>query len=165
MNQSTTESSTQPKMDDKLSLKINIYHACLEMQKKMVETAKMATKEAQENANTNDDSTEEGFVSYREQLQHARDMYTVQLQNTQNELEVLQQIPAHSLTSIIESGAVVHTDKQNFFIAISQSKVTVNKKDYFSISTSAPIFQAMVGLKQGDSFTFRDRTYKIQEVF
>jgi transcription elongation GreA/GreB family factor len=135
------------------------------MQKNMVETARMAIREAQENANTSEDSMEEGFVSYREQLQHTRDMYTMQLQTTQNDLETLQQVPAHSLTLIIEAGAIVHTDKQNFFIAVSIGKVTVDNKTYFPISTSAPIFQAMVGLKKGDSFQFRDRQYKIQEVF
>jgi transcription elongation GreA/GreB family factor len=92
-------------------------------------------------------------------------MYTMQLQSTQNDLETLQQVPAHSLTPIIEAGAIVHTDKQNFFIAVSIGKVTVDNKTYFPISTSAPIFQAMVGLKKGDSFQFRDRQYKIQEVF
>jgi hypothetical protein len=152
-------------MEDKLSLKIKIYNECLRMQKNMVETARMAIREAQENANTSEDSMEEGFVSYREQLQHTRDMYTMQLQSTQNDLETLQQVPAHSLTAIIEAGAIVHTDKQNFFIAVSIGKVTVENKTYFPISTSAPIFQAMVGLKKGDTFQFRDRQYKIQEVF
>jgi transcription elongation GreA/GreB family factor len=108
---------------------------------------------------------EEGFVSYREQLQHARDMFTMQLQNTLNDLETLQQVPAHSLTPTIENGAVVITDKQNFFIAVSIGKVTAEEKTYFTISTSAPIFQAMVGLKKGDSFNFRDRSYKISDVF
>jgi hypothetical protein len=152
-------------MEDKLKLKLKIYNECLRMQRSMVETAKMAIKEAQENANTNEDTMEEGFVSYREQLQHTRDMYTTQLQTTQNDLETLQQVPAHNLTPIIELGAIVQTDKQNFFVGVSIGKVTVDNKTYFPISTSAPIFQAMVGLKKGNSFQFRDRQYKIQDVF
>jgi hypothetical protein len=86
-------------MEDKLQLKLKIYNECLRMQRSMVETAKMAIKEAQENANMNEDTMEEGFVSYREQLQHTRDMYTTQLQNTQNDLETLQQVPSHNLDS------------------------------------------------------------------
>ena len=152
-------------VEEKLNLKIRIYNECLQMQRSMVQTAKDAIKEAQENANTNEETLEEGFVSYREQLQHTRDMYTQQLQQTLNELEVLQQVPAHSITPVIEHGAVIHTDKQNFFIAVSLKKLVIDDRQYFPISTSAPIFQAMVGLKQGDNFNFRDRSYKIEEVF
>src|SRR5688500_2495791 len=107
---SQSQSSRTEKMEDKLSLKNKVYSECLRMQNQMVENARMAVKEAQENANTSDDSMEEGFVSYREQLQHARDMFTMQLQNTLNDLETLQQVPAHSLTPTIEHGAVVTTD-------------------------------------------------------
>lgn len=162
---SQSQSSRTQKMEDKLSLKTKVYNECLRMQNQMVENARMAVKEAQENANTSDDSMEEGFVSYREQLQHARDMFTMQLQNTLNDLETLQQVPANYLTPTIENGAIVVTDKQNFFIAVSIGKVTVDGKTYFTISTSAPIFQAMVGLKKGETFNFRDRSYKISDVF
>lgn len=152
-------------MEEKLALKRRVFEACLERQQTMVRNAKDAVREAQENANTSEESAEDGFVSYREQLQHTRDMYTMQLQNALNELEILQQVPVHDVTKTIETGAVVHTDKQNFFISVSVPKIEVDKKTYFPISTSAPIFQAMVGLKQGEAFSFRDRNYRILEVF
>ncbi len=152
-------------MEDKLALKQKLYEACLKMQRNSVQRVKDVMKEAQESALADDENSEELFDSYREQMQHTRDMYASQLQVAQNDLEVLERVPGNDLTTVIESGAVVRTENQNFFVAISLGKVDLDGKTYFPISTSSPIFQAMVGLKQGASFQFRDKKYTIKEVF
>ncbi len=151
--------------EEKSGLKRRLFEACLENQRGKVQTAREAMREAQENANTDDVSAEESFDSYREQLQHTRDMYALQMQNSINDLEILERIPAYDVTPVIEPGAVVWTNVQNFFIAISLGKIDLDDKSYLTISTSAPIFQAMVGLKKGDSFKFRDKQFIIHEVF
>ena len=152
-------------MEDKLAFKRRLYQECLKLQRNSVKRVRDVMKEAQESALADDESSEELFDSYREQMQHTREMYASQLQTAQNELDVLERVPANDLSQVIESGAVVRTDNQNFFVAISLAKIELDGKTYFPISTSSPIFQAMVGLKQGATFQFRDRKFNIKEVF
>jgi transcription elongation GreA/GreB family factor len=152
-------------MEDKLAFKRRLYQECLTRQRNSVQRVKDVMKEAQESALADDENSEELFDSYREQMQHTREMYASQLNTAQNELEVLERIPANDITQVIESGAVVRTDNQNFYVAISLAKVELDGQVYFPISTSSPIFQAMVGLKQGATFQFRDRKFTVKEVF
>jgi transcription elongation GreA/GreB family factor len=152
-------------MEDKLAFKRRLYQECLKLQRNSVQRVRDVMKEAQESALADDENSEELFDSYREQMQHTREMYASQLQTAQNELDVLERVPANDLSQVIESGAVVRTDNQNFFVAISLAKIELDGKTYFPISTSSPIFQAMVGLKQGATFQFRDRKFNIKEVF
>lgn len=152
-------------MEDKLAFKRRLYQECLKLQRNSVQRVRDVMKEAQESALADDESSEELFDSYREQMQQTREMYASQLQTAQNELDVLERVPANDLSQVIESGAVVRTDNQNFFVAISLAKIDLDGKTYFPISTSSPIFQAMVGLKQGATFQFRDRKFNIKEVF
>jgi len=152
-------------MENKLALKRRLYEECLTRQRNSVQRVKDVMKEAQESALADDENSEELFDSYREQMQHTREMYASQLNSAQNELDVLERVPASDITNVIEPGAVVRTDNQNFFVAISMGKIDLEGKVYFPISTSSPIFQAMVGLKQGATFQFRDRKFTIKEVF
>jgi len=150
---------------DKLDLKRKLFDACIDTQKEIVKTAREAMMEAQENANSEEGSPEEMTESYREQMHQTRDMYAIKWRNSQNDLELLESVPALDLKPVIEPGAVVKTNAQHFFIAIGMNKVVLDGETFFPISTSAPIFQAMVGLKNGDSFQFRDRKYEIRDVF
>lgn len=152
-------------MENTLAIKQRLYEECLTRQRSSVQRVKDVMKEAQESALADDESSEELFDSYREQMQQTREMYASQLHIAQNELEVLERVPARDNTTVIEPGAVVNTDIQNFFVAISQSKVEIDGNVYFPISTSSPIFQAMVGMKKGSTFHFRDRKFTIREVF
>jgi hypothetical protein len=158
-------SKRQQSMENKLALKQKLYEECLIRQRSSVQRVKDVMKEAQESALADDENSEELFDSYREQMQHTREMYASRLLIAQNELEVLERVPASDLTPVIEVGAVVRTDNQNFFVAISLSKIDLEGSTYFPISTSSPIFQAMVGLKEGATFQFRDRKFVIKEVF
>ena len=150
---------------DKLDLKRKLFDACIDTQKEIVKTAKEAMLEAQENANSEEGSPEEMTESYREQMHQTRDMYAIKWRNSQNDLELLENVPAYDVKPVIEPGAIVKTSTQHFFIAIGMNKVVLDGETYFPISTSAPIFQAMVGMKKGDSFQFRDRKYEITDVF
>ncbi len=150
---------------DKLELKRRLFEACIAAQKEIVKTAREAMIEAQENANSEEGSPEEMTESYREQMHQTRDMYAIKWRNSQNDLELLESVPAYDLKPVIETGAIVKTSSQNFFIAIGMNKIQVGDETFFPISTSAPIFQAMVSLKKGASFQFRDKHYEITDLF
>ena len=58
-------------------------------------------------------------------------------------------------------GAVVKTDKGNFFIAISAGKATIEGEDYFVVSAATPVGQSFLGKKVGEVGTVNGRVFTI----
>ncbi len=151
-------------MENNSQIKQKLFEACITAQEKIIFNAKEVIEEASESANENTDNEEEAFDAYREQLQQRKDMYTTQLLTARNDLDYLKAINLNK-KDLIEEGAIVKTNLQNFFIIISLGKISIDDQQFFAISSSAPIYSVMDGLKSGESFHFRDRDYKILEIF
>lgn len=64
-----------------------------------------------------------------------------------------------------EYGAVVKTNKKNFFVSASLEDFTVGSQHFFGISVHSPIYLAMKGKKQGERFKARNVEYVIEGVF
>ncbi len=65
----------------------------------------------------------------------------------------------------IGPGAVVLTNNKNFFISIAIEDFFVDGKDFVGLSPKAPIYVAMEGKKAGDSFSFRNMDYTVEDIF
>jgi sorbitol-specific phosphotransferase system component IIA len=81
------------------------------------------------------------------------------------EMELLKMLNPDKESSIVEPGAVVVSDKLTFYICVSIEKIEVQGQPIFGISTKAPIYASMRGLKKGDSFSFNETDYIIKEVY
>ena len=152
----------------RIDLKKQLKSYCLEMQQKQAETLKLAIQQVQESANAEKGTMEDRFESFREQCQIDRDMYAKQLQETNQGIVLLQKMEVGREYDSVMLGSVVVTDSQRFFVAISIGEIKLQGKkgpSYFAISMSSPLFKAIAGKKQGDSFFFRDKTHQIVEVF
>jgi len=83
------------------------------------------------------------------------------------EMTILQQL--HFLEDInherVKLGAVVVTDKQTFFVSVSIEQFDVDGVTYVGLSTSSPLYQAMKGKSEGETFSFKGTTYTIKEIF
>ena len=102
-----------------------------------------------------DDSSNETINRLAEQLIFARD--EMELLNRMVILE-----PLHDKVTL---GSVVETDKKTFYVSASIEEFEVDGKKLFGLSTQTPAYKAMQGLKKGDSFSIRDITYKIRDVY
>lgn len=69
------------------------------------------------------------------------------------------------ITERVEPGAVVSFNNRHFVVAVSTTKFQVDGITVMGISVQSPIYQAMEGLKEGDSFTFQGREITLDEVF
>jgi hypothetical protein len=105
------------------------------------------------------------FDSHKMELIGSRDMYAKQLNLEMDLLETINKIDLNLDHKVVEFGSVVVTDMQKVFIAIGLGKVMVENDTYYAISLQVPFYQAMKGLKKGDTFDFRDRKIKILDVF
>lgn len=148
----------------KLELKKELLNNLIEQQKKTIETAKKEMVAVQESVVEEKSSIEDSMESFRESLQNERELYARQVQEGMDSLSVLNRITMAENNSV-KLGSIVKTDKMNYFISISLGKIEADGDNYVAISTDAPVYQEMSGKKKGETFTFRNDTIKIVDVF
>lgn len=81
-----------------------------------------------------------------------------------NDLETAKNINTDS-SDQIGLGAIVDTGNVLFFIAIPSTGFDADGKHFIGISTAAPIYLAMKGKKQGDTFSFGKTQYTIKNIY
>lgn len=152
--------------DSKLEAKQHILAECLRIQRAVVDNARKAMNDAQESANEGDDSTEEKlYNSYREEMHNKRDMFARHFELAMDDLNQLNQIVTSKEYHRAEFGSVVETDGGTYFISTSLGQVKVDGKVIFAVSALAPVYKAFEGKKAGDAFSFRDKSFKIKEIY
>jgi hypothetical protein len=156
-------SSTQMNKD-MLHTKQKLVGLCKQAQQKMVESAREAMNEAQQALNDYG-PTKDRYDSFRDQLIGRRDMFASQYQKALTDLSVLEKINCTELKKKVEFGAIIISDSSKYVIAISSGKIECDGEVYYAISPAVPIYKAMEGLKQGDSFEFNGKRQTIKELF
>ncbi len=89
---------------------------------------------------------------------------TAQLSQVMKSKKTLSSLSSTIVVNAIELGACVFTNLNNYYLAIGAGQITIQGIDYQVISPVSPIGQLLIGLKAGDSFSFRDKAYVILEV-
>lgn len=77
----------------------------------------------------------------------------------------LESIDPSKENASVESGAVVITNHLIFFIGISGEKIEIEGEVIQGISTKAPIYSFMHGLKKGNTFSYNEKAYEILNVY
>jgi transcription elongation GreA/GreB family factor len=149
---------------EKLKLKKKLFEQCIRQQINAAESTKAVIDDAQESANEYG-SPKDRYDSYRMQLLNRKDVYAKHLQVAIKELDVLNRIDLKKEHDSVGFGSVVFTEQQRIFVSIGLGKIELDEGTYYAISPTVPFCQAMVGLKKGDSFTFRDKKIRIEDVF
>ncbi len=145
-------------------MKRRLLQECTKLLNMQIKAAKDAMDEAQESANEHQGAMEDKFESFREACQIQRDMYARQLDELITTMSVLKRINATKSNHDVSLGAVVQTELQNYFIGVSLGEIKVEGESYYAISGMSPLYKAMAGKSAGESFTFRDKTYKILQI-
>jgi hypothetical protein len=147
-------------------LKKRLLETCLELLNQRIDIARKAMEDAQEAANSEEKSTAgDKYDTSRAMSQNLRDMNAKQLQEALKDLGILQQINPLLTFQEVRPGSIVYTKAGNYFVSISSGKITVEGNTYFAVSPSSPIVQAMLNKRIGESFSFRDQSNYIIDVF
>ncbi len=77
---------------------------------------------------------------------------------------VMTQFNAEKSNSEIDLGALIKTNKGNYYIAISAGKFTIDDDEYFLISLASPLAQAFKKQFKQDSFQFLNQTFTISSI-
>lgn len=148
-----------------LSIKQQLYDACLVHVRRSIDTAREAIASARESAaGETKSSAGDKYETAREMLQQEVARNMAQLAAAQQLESVLQRIDPVRETDIIVPGSLVQTNKAGYYLSIPAGKIVVDGKNYMAISAASPVGQLMAGKKSGDSFVLNGETIQIVSV-
>ncbi len=140
-----------------------VLDACLQKQEELVKSyegrvnmMKSDTYDQQQSTSQSEDRTA-GKVDLL-------NTYKTELVFARREMEYLKSLNASAENTKVEPGAVVLTDRMNFFIGVSSEKLIIDGEEIYGISTNAPIYHSMEGLEKGAKFKFNDTEYEIEDI-
>ena len=142
-------------MKDYLAIKKKLYEACaffVEEKHNTVATSIESYKKAlfSETKNSAGDKHETGRAMLQLEMEKASQQLAVIIKMR----EVLNKITFENSVGFSCLGSLIITNKSNYFLAISASKIVIENKTYYAISTNSPIGQQLLGKKVGDSISF-----------
>lgn len=119
-------------------------------------------KEALEGENSPSEEDDGGKGEMLNELEK----YARYVESSEKTKEQLKRIDVSQEHKVVTNGSLVETENNFFFITVALGKLNIDdNKNYYSISTDAPIYAYLKGKKAGDSFEFNNLTYKIVNVY
>lgn len=145
-----------------LSLKQELLKKCFDYAEKRIHSAEYAIEAAKE-ASIDDTKSSAGdkYETTREMMQQEISRNEVQLFEAGKLKHALLQISAEKTAESVQNGSIIFTNNGNFFVSVSVGKLDVNGQIFFAISPVSPIGNSLMGLKQGQSFEFNGKDFKI----
>jgi hypothetical protein len=138
--------------------------SCIEQQEHIATIAKQEMDSAQQQSNDYGANVDR-YDSYRTKMMRSRDMYARQYSNAQTGVRYLQDLLKLPPFDVVEHGACVVTDRQNFLLSIGAGKFMVGNQVWFAISAQTPIYAALKGKHVGDEIVFNGQRQTIKEIF
>ncbi|MFZ0490021.1 MAG: transcription elongation factor [Salegentibacter sp.] len=79
--------------------------------------------------------------------------------------ETLTSIDQEYHSTSVDFGSLVETDQSYYYISVPLGAIQMEDgSTIMAISTEAPIYTELKGKKEGDTFTYNDRDFKVVEV-
>lgn len=87
-----------------------------------------------------------------------------QLEHVLQDLDRLAIVSPEARMDRVQFGAVVHTDRRNLLVGFSLEEFDAAGRRYLGVTPKAPLVQALVGRKAGETATVNGMDYAITEV-
>ena len=100
----------------------------------------------------------------RAMLQLDREQAGERLAEIEKTLEVLHKINLRKPVTHAHLGSLVSTSNGIFFLSISLGVVTHQNTMYYCVGLQTPMGKLLLGKQVGDTFCFRDITYRIKSI-
>jgi transcription elongation GreA/GreB family factor len=145
-------------------IKEQLHAACLAYANKRIQTATEAYEMAQGAANEESKNTSSDDDNSKAMLQIEAEQQAKHVAEARKLKEEMLRIEVGAKSSSVGPGSLVTTNNGNYYIGISAGKIEIGKTVYYAISISAPIGQALKGLKKGDKTKFNGKLLEITDV-
>ncbi|MGC9374172.1 MAG: hypothetical protein ACP5DQ_03915 [Bacteroidales bacterium] len=149
---------------EKKAIKNNIIKTCIELLEKNIKTSKDRIQEIIQTANDYE-GDHDMFDPFKEDMMKKKDLQVKQMNKFLEDLKLVKKVDPERISDKVEFGAVVITDKQKMFISAALGKITVDNESVYAISTQVPVYNAMKGLKIGDTFFINNNSFTIKDIF
>lgn len=144
--------------------RIEVKAHLIELKSKEIEALEESHKIYADGADLDEESSLEldDFAQQSQSTDSARNL-EMRINQAKENLEAFKNVRPELVNEITE-GNVVLTDKINFVIGLAFKDFEWEGRKFIGISTEAPIFEALVGKRQGDKVEFNGIQYTIEEI-
>src|SRR5690554_1284848 len=146
-------------------IKKQLYDKCMQLLNLQLEKYHNEIKMIK-NALESDDAQSEEADTGKSEMLNEIEKFATYLESTENLKVQLKRVDISQTTEIVGKGSLVETENNFFFVAVALGKIDIDdSKNYYSISTEAPIYTMLKGKRAGERFSFNNLTYSIVNVF
>jgi hypothetical protein len=147
------------------ALKKSVVERCAKEIQHKLNNINLAMDAAQGSANEEEKSTAGDKHDTARAMSHlATEMNSKQLQEAQQQKSLFASIDFKQASTSIEIGSLVHAGDNYYLIAVGLGVLEVEGKTIAVCSPTAPITQAMLGKKVGDTFQFNQRIFNVNAI-
>ena len=148
-----------------LELKTKLYNACQMYLQLRLDAIKERLDDINESlASETKSSVGDKYETGRAMLHLEKEKQMTQLAVLKDHKQNLSNVKTDLTFSEVEQGALVITNHECFYIAISAGKLLIEGKEFFAITLASPIGKQLFQKKAGDTFIFRGKEYYIDNV-
>jgi transcription elongation GreA/GreB family factor len=148
-------------------LKLAAVAACKKEIKERIAVHQEKLDEINESIETNE--TKHGYDNDDSQGELLGDFerYAQLRQEHEDMLITFRNIDFHGGKKTVQEGAIVKIEDKIVLISVPMGELSLTEdhKKVYAISNEAPIFKAMKGLSEGDSFSFNEKNQKVSEIY
>lgn len=142
----------------------DILNKIIEEQQRVIDNLKHSVERYKNASDLDEDDTSDPDDLARQT--EAKDMqlrFEKMLKKEQQDMAFVQSEKGKSYTEA-ELGALIETDSNYFFIAVSLPKFKIEDKEVFCVSPDAPIYQKLKGKKIGEKVEIGDNIFIIKSI-
>lgn len=148
-----------------MTIKQQIYNHCLETVNQRLLVCEQSLATIQESlASETKSSAGDKHETGRAMIQLDREQLGTQLAAIEIDKAMLLKVNPELNFESVRLGSLVKTSEHSYFIGISAGKITIDRKDYYSISLGSPIGQLLTGKGVGDKLDFRGKEIVVLEI-
>jgi transcription elongation GreA/GreB family factor len=146
-------------------IKEQLYQVCLAQINERITLCQQAIKEVQNSANEETKSSAgDKYETGRAMAQLEIEKNAAQLQEAARLKLTLEQFFAKGKTATVQMGSLVSTNEGNFYLAVPLGGLKINDTIYYTLSGDSPVGKLLLGLKEGDAFNFRGKTFIVTQI-
>lgn len=138
-----------------LPTKSIVYRACKALVQQRIDAANTAIAAAREaTANESKSTAGDKHETGRAMAQLEQEKHGQMLAQGNKLMQVLHRIDGEAAHKTVQLGSLVQTDKGWFFLAVAVGRFEVNETAIFGLSPASPVGKLLMGLSQGEHYTF-----------
>ncbi|NML65671.1 3-oxoacyl-ACP synthase [Hymenobacter sp. RP-2-7] len=143
-----------------------LHAACLASLRERLALAQAGVQAAQESANSETKSSAgDKYETGREMASQERERQAAQLHETQQLLGALQKLSPDLPADTVRLGAAVATSLGVFYVSVAAGRLrTAAGQEFLAVSPSAPLMQALAGLRAGAQTVFNNKQIRVEAI-